>query len=251
MHNLCTTCKGVYQEQRCVKLMLDHVHYVNILAQPSFFLSLLQPLEDLIVSHHNRFRQLYLLPQEANVFINIHLGMHWKEDIENFGMPIYFSTMHYEPKHKQLNIIKQHQTNNKNHGRDILQQEIIRQFSQRITPTLFKSAKPIKVKKDKVDLKPTVELECKQYLGFFNLNPAKELRYVPKFKQDEYKYCADMDVLVQCGDSLRIARLEQCLAYIIKGVPAKCLAHITWYAGTVPKKSLERYTLIPGIIQLH
>ena len=37
-----------------------------------------------------------------------------------FGAPAYYSTMHWESKHKQLKQWKEFCTNNKNHERDIL-----------------------------------------------------------------------------------------------------------------------------------
>ena len=51
--------------------------------------------------------------------LNIHLRFHWREWIEQFGAPCYYSTMHWESKHKQLKLIKENKTNNSNHYKDI------------------------------------------------------------------------------------------------------------------------------------
>jgi len=50
---------------------------------------------------------------------NIHLRQHWRTWIEEFGAPVYYSTMHWESLHKQLRIIKSNSTNNTNHEKDI------------------------------------------------------------------------------------------------------------------------------------
>lgn len=59
-----------------------------------------------------------------------HYSAHWKEDIQRYGMPIYFSTNHHEPKHKSLKLVKQKQTNQHNHSRDILVQEWLCQMER-------------------------------------------------------------------------------------------------------------------------
>jgi len=56
------------------------------------------------------------------------MGMHWDDYIFKFGMPIFYSTMHWEPKHKQLKQIKERQTNNTDHSRDVLLYELILQL---------------------------------------------------------------------------------------------------------------------------
>ena len=48
------------------------------------------------------------------------MRFHWRHWIEEFGSPSYYSTMHWESKHKQLKLIKENQTNNSNHYKDIL-----------------------------------------------------------------------------------------------------------------------------------
>jgi hypothetical protein len=55
-------------------------------------------LQELIISHHTTYVELYLtdvdgLPVE-NRFVNPHMGMHWDDYIFKFGMPIFYSTMH-------------------------------------------------------------------------------------------------------------------------------------------------------------
>ncbi len=56
--------------------MFDHIQYLNILAQPLFYKSLLPSLHKLIKSHHQRFFSIYLKENDIGFFINIHLGMH-------------------------------------------------------------------------------------------------------------------------------------------------------------------------------
>lgn len=122
LQDLCITCPG-QPMKKCVVLMVDHVHYLNILAQPSFYKSLVNGLQELIINHHVQFTKFYYDGATTKVFYNIHAGMHLPDYILDFGMPLFFSTMHYEPKHKQCNLLKQHQTNQLNPSRDILQKE--------------------------------------------------------------------------------------------------------------------------------
>ena len=60
------------------------------------------------------------LVQQFNCIIYIHSRQHWRFWIEEFGAPPYYSTMHWESKHKQLKIIKETRTNNTNHEKDII-----------------------------------------------------------------------------------------------------------------------------------
>jgi hypothetical protein len=52
------------------------------------------------------------------------LRFHWRDWIEEFGSPCYYSTMHWESKHKQLKLIKENRSNNSNHFRDILKKDM-------------------------------------------------------------------------------------------------------------------------------
>lgn len=54
----------------------------------------------------------------------LHLRQHWPFWIKKFGAPAYYSTMHWESKHKQLKQIKERKTNNTNHSRDIAQKDV-------------------------------------------------------------------------------------------------------------------------------
>lgn len=49
----------------------------------------------------------------------IHQRFHWRTWIEEFGAPVYYSTMHWESKHKQLKLTKD-KTNNHQHHKDLL-----------------------------------------------------------------------------------------------------------------------------------
>lgn len=49
---------------------------------------------------------------------------HWGTWIRLFGAPVFYSTMHWESKHKQLKLIKEKQTNNHNHTKDIAHKDI-------------------------------------------------------------------------------------------------------------------------------
>jgi hypothetical protein len=114
------------------KLLYKHIVYLRALSHPNFPVPMLRTLQEMIISHHTTYVELYLsdvdgLPVE-NRFVNPHMGMHWEDYIAEFGMPIFFSTMHWEPKHKQLKQIKERQTNNTDHSRDVLQYELIYQL---------------------------------------------------------------------------------------------------------------------------
>lgn len=43
-----------------------------------------------------------------------------------FGTPVFYSTMHWESKHKELKTIKNNQTNNSNHTRDIAEKDVLK-----------------------------------------------------------------------------------------------------------------------------
>ena len=60
------------------------------------------------------------MKSKIDLYIYIHQRKHWRLWIEEFGAPVYFSTMHWESKHKQLRMLKDSCTNNTNHERDIL-----------------------------------------------------------------------------------------------------------------------------------
>lgn len=108
-----------------------HIKYCNMLAQPKLAKSLVQLLHLMIVAYNNKFKKLYpdILPDDSEMF-KPHLSLHWKEDIRKWGMPIYFSAQHWEPKHKQLKLQKENQTNNHNHARDLLHREHIKQLER-------------------------------------------------------------------------------------------------------------------------
>lgn len=61
-----------------------------------------------------------------------HYTSHWTADILKYGMPLYFSTNHHEPKHKALKLVKEKQTNQHNHSRDILVQEWLKQLERAV-----------------------------------------------------------------------------------------------------------------------
>jgi hypothetical protein len=52
------------------------------------------------------------------------LRFHWRYWIEEFGSPSYYSTMHWESKHKQLKLIKEHRSNNHHHYFDLLEKDM-------------------------------------------------------------------------------------------------------------------------------
>jgi hypothetical protein len=63
IEELCTVCLEFILEKTCMRLMNDHVQYLNILAQSMFYKSLLIQLEKLIKSHHLWFVQFYTKPK--------------------------------------------------------------------------------------------------------------------------------------------------------------------------------------------
>lgn len=60
------------------------------------------------------------------------MRLHWSFWIKKFGAPAFYSTMHWESKHKQLKLIKERQTNNTNHCKDVSIREV-----QKTTRFLF------------------------------------------------------------------------------------------------------------------
>lgn len=57
--------------------------------------------------------------------------------IREFGAPAHFSTMTWEPKHKELKLIKEKQTNNTDHGRDIAQRSVRKSIMELYAEKLF------------------------------------------------------------------------------------------------------------------
>ena len=129
-------CENDDHKMSCWDCLVVHIHYFNMLGQPELPKNLVPKMHDLILEHHNLYKQLYLVEdngEEAETsIIKPHVGLHWQTDISKWGMPVYFSTMHWEPKHKKLKLIKQHQTNNKAHGIDILEKEWHKQMCRTI-----------------------------------------------------------------------------------------------------------------------
>ena len=109
----------------CLQL---HIKYLNMLAQPSIHKSFLTTIHSFVLSHNIQYKHLYL-PAKSFI-LNPHVGLHWKDDIPVWGLPIYYSTMHWEPKHKLLKIIKSRQTNNSDHNRDVLLLEYQKQLEK-------------------------------------------------------------------------------------------------------------------------
>src|ERR1700728_2944809 len=100
-------------------------------------------------------------------------------------MPLFFSTMHYEPKYKQLNIIKQNQTNNQNPSRDILKNEIMARAGDELFSDKNPKPKPLfglfpkKLSQFQNDILP----KLKHCSGIFDL-VASEVRLVKYVRLD-------------------------------------------------------------------
>ena len=222
---------------------------MNILAQPSLYRDLLPSLHNLIIEHHEKFVEFYLKSaDDVNTFINIHLGVHWIEMIQDFGMPIFFSTMHWEPKHKQLNLLKLHQTNNHNHSRDILSKEIMKQIGLTFIKNPSNEKQVISFVKSK-NL-PNLSLEIQELiinqLGIDNIDFENEIKYVKKLKQDGYKLTPNSDVMINGeNDMIWIAHIENIIAFIPKNHSTNfTFCEIRWYnENNISLKSLKRYTL--------
>ena len=255
LKNLCDKCSS----KQCTKSLKLHVLYLTILSQPSLHESLLDPLHDLIVKHHKNFVALYY-KENMGQFLNIHLGLHWKKVIKEFEMPIFFSTMHYEPKHKKLKFIKTKQTNNHDHSHDILKQEQNKQICDKTVPNLKKSIDldfcnsddSILTSKYETVLYPksyiitddqTIAL-LKKISCLMDLDISTEIRTVKKIKWDGYKISPNSDVMVE-GDneSLWFAKISKIFAHTVNRQILSIFCKVQWYLSPteISQVSLKRY----------
>jgi hypothetical protein len=124
-----------------------HIEYLNILCRPLLSDADLLESMDLMKKHNQLFVAIYCNNDASKTFISIfiiffvysvclymiicfdilkylHLRKHWPFWIKKYGAPAFYSTMHWESKHKQLKQIKERKTNNTNHSRDIAQKDV-------------------------------------------------------------------------------------------------------------------------------
>jgi hypothetical protein len=196
--------------------------------------------------------------------------MHWKEDIRKWGMPLYFSTNHFEPKHKQLKLIKEHQTNNRHHCRDILKMEWIAQYERttswksNVLSGFQSSSSPLLVMKFILvkkylqaaflneEMTPTDFVETAELIG---LRVELFRSHLMKLKYIVYKntsYAAAQHVSVR-GSNLEIwfGRIVYLFGYFIRDVLQDVFLKIHWYKCSQPVhlSSISQFTLIKAAVE--
>ena len=212
--------------------------------------SLLDVLQECVLEHHDNYKKLYMVTYDQqedkqSKIVNPHVGLHWKADIEMWGMPLYFSTMHWEPKHKQLKLLKNKQTNNSNHPRDILVHEWYKQMERTILwnnnqPQFFPLQLPDMEPVSKyVVAKKALQRRFQEYLTIERIGLLKEviyadfdvaqlvlLKYVVAFR---FKIVPGDNMMVDAKEELWFAKVTKIVGYYVGEEMYSIYLRLHWY----------------------
>jgi hypothetical protein len=248
-YKLCEGKGDLLNRWNCLR---DHVQYFNMLGQALLPKVLLTRLHQQVLDHHLLFKSLYLMDAEESTILKPHVGLHWTLDIKMWGMPIYYSTNHWEPKHKQLKLLKLHQTNNHNHSRDVLEREWVKQVERSLhwqpNPVVSHASAFSNVdclQKYQTCKKSLQVLFCQAItaevlhelqsliLAVFDIMQLMVLKYVVAF---HFKITVGTNIMIEGGNNqLWFGKVTQVVGYFVNGHLYNVYLKVDWY---IPQSDL-------------
>ena len=236
------------------ELLHEHIIYFRMLAHPHLALLLISDVQNRVIAHHKQYVMYYLTDDDGDVvsqIVNPHQGMHWEEDMLEWGLPLYFSTNHWEPKHKVLKRHKERQTNNTNHSKDVLIRDWVAQVNRTTgylhIPTLQAARKhnelfPTEV----IRVSHSVTKQQTVFVSQFMTDDDKtqtcnllfqtvhlwrgDVYQLKHAYSNGYKYKADVDVQIYGGDNqFWFGRIIYLFSYEILNQVSKVFCKISWY----------------------
>lgn len=262
-YDICVEDSTKLKHWECLE---EHLIYFNMLGQPSLHKTLLPELHQKIVDHRKIFKDLYLktdVATEESATLNPHVTLHYKDDITIWGLPVYYSTNHWEPKHKLLKLSKMRQTNNHYHHRDILEREWIKQAERTkiwtsnpllepvITPSTGNLPQKYSSHKKSVQLtfrQSLGQLEMSQLCGVilasFDTSQLLQLKYVVALHT---KITPKMNLCIEgTNNEIWFGKVLKLVGYYVKLELYAVYLQVSWYETRhrITRNSSKQYELI-------